>query len=269
MRNSRSKPKMIYFYQKLVFFGKLYNFASGMGLRDDIIGYAEEHGRFTRSELAGHLAICGKGYSPAYQSVILRGLVGSGELVRTGRGAYGRSERSGRRFHCSPDPEAEIWGASLRSAFPFASFCIWNVRDLLPLMHDVQAMRMTVVSCDRAALLAVAEHVSSLTDKLVLREPAWETLSELSYGREVAVVTPLVTRAPVETVGGVPCPTLEKILVDILCEDQYHYLEGSEAYAIYGNALSDYTVNRRTLMAYAARRNRLEEVKELIEQEDL
>ena len=237
-----------------------------MGLKEYIIGYAAGKDQFSRKDLSAYLHSCHKNYSDEYLSLIIQNLIASGDIIRKGRGIYCLADPSRTLFHCRPDDEIKEWKESLKSSFPFVSFCFWNVRDIVPLMHNVPNLRMTVVNCDKPAIRNVAEALSSLTNKLVLREPGWDMVSEFTYGRELVIVTPLVSRAPIDLYENIPSPTLEKILVDILCEEQYHYLGGAEAVSIYGAALSDYLINKKTLMAYASRRNRLKEVEQLMEQ---
>ena len=237
-----------------------------MGLKEYIIGYAAGKDQFSRKELSAYLYSCHKNYSDEYLSFIIQNLIASGDIIRKGRGIYCLADQNRPPFHCRPDDEIKEWKESLTSSFPFVSFCFWNVRDIVPLMHDVPNLRMTVINCDKPAIRNVAEALSSLTDKLVLREPGWDMVAEFAYGRDLVIVTPLVSRAPIDLYENIPSPTLEKILVDILCEGQYHYLEGAEAVSIYGTALSDYRMNRKTLLAYASRRNRRKEVEQLLKQ---
>ena len=43
------------------------------------------------------------------------------------------------------------------------------------------------------------------------------------------IVKPLVSEAPTQEVEGVSSPRLEKLLVDILCDKDFFYLQGQEA----------------------------------------
>ena len=131
-------------------------------------------------------------------------------------------------------------------------------------MHDIPNFSLTIVGAERLSAGSVADTLENLTDRIVLRDSEKDILSRLAPGRNLVVVTPQVSQAPVEMEDGVFCPTLEKILVDILCDNALHALTGSEAYAIYAAALDRYAVNRKTLLRYAGRRNRAEEVKTIL-----
>jgi len=55
-------------------------------------------------------------------------------------------------------------------------------------------------------------------------------------------------------VQGLTVPTLEKILVDINVDEDFYYLQGSEAFYILRNAAEKNVINRSRLLRYARRR---------------
>ena len=169
-------------------------------------------------------------------------------------------------FRIHPDEGTRELFGGLKAALPFTEISIWNTDAILPLMHDIPNFSLTIVGAERLSAGSVADALENLTDRLVLRDAEKDILSRLAPGRSLVVVTSQVSQAPVEVEDGVTCPTLEKILVDILCDNALHALTGSEAYAIYATALDRYAVNRKTLLRYAGRRNRTEEVKTILKE---
>ena len=83
--------------------------------------------------------------------------------------------------------------------------------------------------------------------------------------KRVLFVKSLVSEAPLQKVSGVPMPTLEKLLVDILRDADFFYLQGSESERIIENAFSLYAINRSRLFRYADRRKAKEELSSIIE----
>ena len=75
----------------------------------------------------------------------------------------------------------------------------------------------------------------------------------------------LVSEAPLQEVSGVPMPTLEKLLVDILRDTDFFYLQGSESDRIIENAFNLYTINRNRLFRYADRRKVKKELSSILE----
>ncbi|RJQ63178.1 MAG: hypothetical protein C4517_04965 [Stygiobacter sp.] len=77
------------------------------------------------------------------------------------------------------------------------------------------------------------------------------------------IVKSLISRAPTQNISKVKIPTLEKILVDLFCDEKIFYMfHGHELKTIYRNAISDYAVNFKKLFNYAKRRRREKEIKE-------
>ena len=147
-----------------------------------------------------------------------------------------------------------------------ALISIWHTDAILSLMHDIPNISLTIVGAERLAADSVADALENLTGSLILRDSEKSTLTRLAAGRELVVVTPQVSQAPVEVSDGVTVPTLEKILVDILCDNALHALTGSEAYAIYAAAFDRYAVSRKTLLRYGGRRNRTEAVNTILKE---
>ena len=169
-------------------------------------------------------------------------------------------------FRTNPDDVTRKLFNGIKTALPFTEISIWNTEAILPLMHDIPNFNLTIVGAERLSAAAVADALENLTNRLILYDSEKDILSRLAPGRNLIVVTPQVSQAPVEVENGVTCPTLEKILVDILCDNALHALTGSEAYDIYSTALGSYAVNRKALLRYAGRRNRTDEVKTLLKE---
>lgn len=74
----------------------------------------------------------------------------------------------------------------------------------------------------------------------------------------------LISEAPLQKVSGVPMPTLEKLLVDILRDVDFFYLQGSESHRIIENAFTSYTVNQSRLFRYTGRRKVKEELSSIL-----
>ena len=169
-------------------------------------------------------------------------------------------------FRTNPDDTTRELFNGLKKTLPFTEISIWNTEAILSLMHDIPNFSLTIVGAERLSADSVTDALENLTDRLILRDAEKDILSRLAPGRSLVVVTPQVSQAPFEMENGVTCPTLEKILVDILCDNALHALTGSEAYEIYATALDRYAVNRKTLLRYAGRRNRTDEVKTILKE---
>lgn len=83
--------------------------------------------------------------------------------------------------------------------------------------------------------------------------------------QETIIVKSLVSEAPLQTINNINIPTIEKILVDIFCDDIiFAAQQGSEMKTIFLEALSKYTVNESRIMRYADRRRKKESFREYL-----
>lgn len=79
------------------------------------------------------------------------------------------------------------------------------------------------------------------------------------------IIKPLISGSPLTQEEGVPTPTLEKILVDTLCDDDFSYLRGGEWQYMLDNAFRAFAVNTSRLLRYASRRGKKQEISDAIE----
>ena len=79
------------------------------------------------------------------------------------------------------------------------------------------------------------------------------------------MVKALVSEAPIQLINGVNLPTLEKMLVDIFCDDViFAAQQGSEMRTIFREAMKKYTINENRMLRYADRRRKKESFKQYL-----
>lgn len=83
------------------------------------------------------------------------------------------------------------------------------------------------------------------------------------------IIKKIITRSPIEKVKKnntyINIPLIEKILVDLFAEDKlFYYYKDSELVNIYENVSNSYTINFTTLLGYAGRREKKQEIKEFL-----
>ena len=83
--------------------------------------------------------------------------------------------------------------------------------------------------------------------------------------KETFMVTALVSEAPIQLINGVNFPTLEKMLVDIFCDDViFAAQQGSEMRTIFREAMKKYTINENRMLRYADRRRKKESFRQYL-----
>ena len=147
----------------------------------------------------------------------------------------------------------------LEKQFPYMQTCIWNTSFLNELMVHQPGRFYTLVEVDREATESVFYF---LKDKMknVFLEPSSNILSlYASSEKEVIVIKSLVSEAPIQKVKGVQTTTIEKLLVDIFCDETiFAAQQGSEMQTIFRNAIEKYSINENKMIRYADRRGKKE-----------
>lgn len=221
---------------------------------------------FSRKELIQYLRAKGHDNSIGSITQVLNRFFETGEVVRISRGCYAPADDRNhlRPFQCRPSDEVKGISDLLKERFPFTGFIVWDASAVTPFMQHVPNVRRIIVEIERIAVQAAFEDIRAHTQRVVFVDPTKDVLDNYSWGKDVVIVKPLVSQSPIEEVDGVPSPKLEKILVDILCDEDLSYARGIESFHVYESALATHPINARMLIRYAGRRNRADEVKKLL-----
>lgn len=227
-----------------------------------ILNYAEIHHDFSMEDLFAYLHEK-VGISKSSLKWYLFKLVNENALVRTGRGMYGKVLKQ--TFAPKPIEEVEEVYGLLQSNFPFAKFCVYQGDIIAPLQHHLSSNRVVYVETDRDSAETVFNFLKDRSRDVYLRPDKNMIYRYVDMDNRVFFVKNLVSEAPLQKISGVPMPTLEKLLVDILRDTDFFYLQGSESEHIIENAFNLYAVNRNRLFRYAGRRKAKEEILSILE----
>ena len=78
------------------------------------------------------------------------------------------------------------------------------------------------------------------------------------------VVRRLIGQSPLTVVDGCVVPRIEKILVDLVGDNELLFASGAETYNIYEFARERINLNMSKLLRYASRRNRKDKIEGII-----
>jgi hypothetical protein len=94
----------------------------------------------------------------------------------------------------------------------------------------------------------------------VFIDPTSDLLEKyLPSEKESLIVKSLVSEAPIQNIKGINTATLEKMLVDIFCDDVlFSAQQGGEMRSLFKEALNKYSVNENRMLRYADRRRKKE-----------
>lgn len=232
-----------------------------------ILNYAATHGD----------ALVRKDFMPWFESVYPNGSVRSIDTTLRQMVAAGMLERTGYgQFRLCPDvkppyitivsPEMKTLYSGIREKYPYADFCIWQARELSSFMQHIPSIDILILETDRSAAEAVYEDVRELAaGRTVLLRPTEKECRLYASETPSLLVKDLISESPVIRVDGVITASLEKILVDATIAPEFEFARGSELYTIFENADQMYHIGKKTLLRYAARRGKKEEIEKLIE----
>lgn len=184
-------------------------------------------------------------------------LVQTGVLNRIGRGRF----TIGKNRIYTPEISSKIKSlhSKLKKEFPYLRMCIWNTSSLNEFMIHQPGRFYILIEVDKEAAQSVFFYLKELKLSVFI-EPTKDLFEKyLPDEKETFIVKSLVSEAPLQTINRIDSPTIEKILVDIFCDDIiFAAQQGSEMRTIFQEALAKYTVNMNRMMRYAGRRSKKE-----------
>ena len=198
----------------------------------------------------------------ASQSTInwrIHDLVRTGVIQRVGRGIYrlGKSNP----FQAQLSLQAKKIVRSIKKEFPYTDFCVWELAVVNFFSHNLINFNLFFVDIERDAVDAVYHKLKEKQKNIInIRK----TIDDISEWAGSICIRPLVSHAPLQAQDQIQVATLEKILVDIATDKEFFPFQGNEILTIYENAFEQYTINESSMLRYAARKEKRENIKEII-----
>lgn len=190
-------------------------------------------------------------------------MVQKGVLKRIGRGKFTLGENKNYIPEISTTTKSIF--KKLKAEFPYSKLCVWNTAVLNEFMLHQPNQFFVMVETDKETTNSVFYFLREIK-KSVFIEPTKDILEKYVINEnEVFIIKPLVTEAPTLNINGVETVSLEKMLVDIFCDDViFSAQQGSEMRTIFKNAFDKYTFNQNKMLRYADRRSKKEELNQFV-----
>lgn len=235
-----------------------------MATTNDIINFAFTHRVFTRKELIAFLKNDDQIGSPGTLSEQLNRLLKSGQLVRIERGVYKLPDDARKDFSVVCSKEMRHINQQIKTQFPFVDYCIWPASALMPYMHHIPNLNLLFVDVEREVAESVFNLLNSNSNKRIFLLPSLTDIERYISSNDAIIIRPLISESPLQLMEGINTPTIEKVLVDIVGDIEFSFLQGSELNYVYSTIFERHNVNKNKLLRYATRRGRKEEVEQLI-----
>ncbi|MFU8861191.1 MAG: DUF6577 family protein [Cyclonatronaceae bacterium] len=178
-----------------------------------------------------------------------------GIISATGRGRYALGTR--KPFILEPDHEDRVWYERISGQLPHIRCCVWSSASIDRFLGTDPDGVFIIAEADRVAVETVFDLLREYTTSLFLNPG--KTILERYVPMHVnpVIVIPLITEAPLDEQGGIPRPSPEKLIVDLLAEpDLLRRYQGKMMREFITRILRNHQVNHDRLMRYAARRNK-------------
>lgn len=206
-------------------------------------------------------------------------LVQRGLLARSGRGRYrivASDTRSPTFIPGIPD-ELGGWAAKLAEAFPLLTICLWSTQAMRPYLMHVPSIEYWLLEVDRDAVDSILTFVQSVygseqnqVTMPVVRADDLTTMElYLTDATRILLIKPLISEAPLQHVDGVPTITAEKLLVDLIADDDLFFMYQEELPRIVEGITTRYIINTDKAQRYARRRNQLPQLNALLTQANI
>lgn len=153
----------------------------------------------------------------------------------------------------------------VKREFPYISFCVWDTVWLNDFMRHQPFKHYTVVEVEKDASESVFAFLTD-TIKSVFFNPDEEIFDRYIHNQdEILIVKNMVSEPPLIEKDKIIIPALEKLLVDMLIDTSLFSAQQNEKEFIMRSVMEKYTLNELKMRRYAVRRNREEEIDELID----
>ena len=152
-------------------------------------------------------------------------------------------------------------------AYPYLNYVIWETKILFDFMVQQPWQNEVLVEVEKETEESVFNGLTEKYPGRVFLDPDREVMERYVFQQtDPILVTGLVSQTPKgKKVGGVPYAKLEKILVDILIDDEKFFIfPERELVSIYENIFSRYLIDEKSFLRYAGRRNGIQKLKEFL-----
>lgn len=231
---------------------------------NDILNFAITHNIFTRKELIANFKSLDQIDSPGIFSEQLNRLLKSGQLVRVERGVYKLPDDAKKYFSVICSEDMRRINQQIKNQFPFVDYCLWPASTLMPYLHHIPNLNLLFVDVEREVAESVFNLLNSDRNNKVFLLPTLTEIERYISSNNAIIIRQLISESPLQLVEGINTPTIEKVLVDIVGDVEFSFMQGSEINYVYSTIFERLNVNKNKLLRYATRRGRKEEVEKLI-----
>jgi len=231
----------------------------GGNLKDTLVGYFSQKDTFDISDVFRFYVRQEPEISRTTVNWRIHALVQKGVIQRVGRGFYRLGKTN--QFQHDLSPQIRKMARSIKKKFPYTNFCVWELAVVNHFGHNLINSNTLFVDVERDATDAFYYKLKEKNRHVVSIQKTYDDISELSG---CVCIRPLVSCAPIRETDQIPVASLEKILVDLATDKVFFPFQGNEIFSIYHTAFEKYTINKSSMLRYAARKEKRAAIQEII-----
>jgi hypothetical protein len=157
----------------------------------------------------------------------------------------------------------------VQKKFPYTKIILWETRILHEFMLHQPGQNLTILETEKESTESVFNFLDSQFTGRTFFDPNVDIVEKyVLHNADSILILPMISRSPHQRVNGIPCPKLEKILVDVWSDkEKFFMFHGQELENIYETAFHNYQISERTFFWYARRRKVDQKIRAFITQE--
>ena len=147
-------------------------------------------------------------------------------------------------------------------------YCIWSTKSVNEFLLHLTGKFFTILQVEKDALEPVFDFLKSQNTGTVYFQPDEKEIERYVFEKEQPIILQsLISKAPTQIVGKIETITIEKMIADLFCErNLFVAFQGSELVHILNNAYQRYAIDFTTLLHYARRRGKEEDLKQFLKE---
>jgi len=166
--------------------------------------------------------------------------------------------------------EVSILAQTITKNFEGLHYCIWDTAWINDFARHQANKRILIIETEKDLIESLYYYLKDHFNYDFYLNPGEKDIKYyITESKFPVIIKKIISRSPTQTIQkestDITVPLIEKILTDIYAEDKlFYYFKGSELVHVYDNVINSYMINFTTLLGYAGRREKKQELKEFL-----
>jgi len=234
-------------------------------IENSLRNYFNKKNIFTRDELSHFFLLKEHELNKNTFAWRIYDLKRKGIIKQVGRGLYSLAKKN--NYSILLNIDSDKISRNISKTFTEINFCISESNWINEFTSHQFSNNYIIIEIEKDFLESVFFNLRETFNNVFLKPNETELDRYISDLDNAIILIPLLTRAPIQTSENQKqnVPKLEKLLVDIFSRTTpYLFLTNSEIKTIFKNAFRKYNINQTTLLAYAERRGKNDEIENFL-----